>query len=289
MCYTLKEIFKQAKADEFSAVLDGEEFEARILSGIRIEQNINTADTIIHNTTIGGDFYKEITDDEYEVFYQKGWRYAVFVLSLSNYRRKLKMIEEEWVNNNLQLSEKQINQIMNRMPEKCDPFIYYNRVRPYIFGWKNNPATPNGVIYEDVQEYGGTPQLFRGETGAQSSIVPALDALLGITHSNDPLKEYLDEMRLYMPKEHRNLLNDLDEWSENNRGNFTRQDNLVQLSEEIIREVHAFRDKHLEYARIYIYEQSLSNQNNSNVVGTGGTPFMKYLDKHLQETVKSID
>ena len=95
MCYTLKEIFKQAKADEFSAVLDGEEFEARILSGIRIEQNINTADTIIHNTTIGGDFYKEITDDEYEVFYQKGWRYAVFVLSLSNYRRKLKMIDQK--------------------------------------------------------------------------------------------------------------------------------------------------------------------------------------------------
>ena len=39
---------------------------------------------------------------------------------------------------------------MNRMPEKCDPFIYYNRVRPYIFGWKNNPATPDGVIYEGV-------------------------------------------------------------------------------------------------------------------------------------------
>jgi indoleamine 2,3-dioxygenase len=92
-----------------------------------------------------------------------------------------------------------------------------------------------------------------------------------------------------MPKEHRNLLNDLDEWSQNNRSNFKRQDNLVQLSEEIIREVHAFRDKHLEYARTYIYEQSLSNQNNSNVVGTGGTPFMKYLDKHLQETVSSND
>ena len=190
---------------------------------------------------------------------------------------------------NALVSIKKINQIMNRMPEKCDPFIYYNRVRPYIFGWKNNPATPNGVIYEGVEEYGGTPQLFRGETGAQSSIVPALDALLGITHSNDPLKEYLDEMRLYMPKEHRNLLNDLDEWSQNNRGNFTRQDNLVQLSEEIINEVHAFRNKHLEYARIYIHEQSLSNQNNSNVVGTGGTPFMKYLDKHLQETVPSND
>ena len=190
---------------------------------------------------------------------------------------------------NALVSIKKINQIMNRMPEKCDPFIYYNRVRPYIFGWKNNPATPNGVIYEGVEEYGGTPQLFRGETGAQSSIVPALDALLGVTHSNDPLKEYLDEMRLYMPKEHRNLLNDLDQWSVNNRGNSIREDSSVILSDEIIKEVHAFRNKHLEYARIYIHEQSLSNQNNSNVVGTGGTPFMKYLDKHLQETVPSND
>ena len=190
---------------------------------------------------------------------------------------------------NALVSIKKINQIMNRMPEKCDPFIYYNRVRPYIFGWKNNPATPNGVIYEDVEEYGGNPQLFRGETGAQSSIVPALDALLGVTHSNDPLKEYLDEMRLYMPKEHRNLLNDLDQWSENNRSNSITEDSSVVLSDEIIKEVHAFRNKHLEYARIYIHEQSLSNQNNSNVVGTGGTPFMKYLDKHLQETVPSND
>ena len=190
---------------------------------------------------------------------------------------------------NALVSIKKINQIMNRMPEKCDPFIYYNRVRPYIFGWKNNPATPNGVIYGGVEEYGGTPQLFRGETGAQSSIVPALDALLGVTHSNDPLKEYLDEMRLYMPKEHRNLLNDLDQWSENNRSNSVTEDSSVVLSDEIIKEVHAFRNKHLEYARIYIHEQSLSNQNNSNVVGTGGTPFMKYLDKHLQETVSSND
>ncbi|NND23439.1 MAG: hypothetical protein HKN86_01980 [Acidimicrobiia bacterium] len=48
-------------------------------------------------------------------------------------------------------SIKKINHIMNRMPEKCDPFIYYNRVRPYIFGWKNNPTTPEGVVYEGVE------------------------------------------------------------------------------------------------------------------------------------------
>jgi indoleamine 2,3-dioxygenase len=186
-------------------------------------------------------------------------------------------------------SIKKINSIMNRMPEKCDPFIYYNRVRPYIFGWKNNPATPEGVIYEGVEDYNGEPQLFRGETGAQSSIVPALDALLGVTHSNDPLREYLDEMRLYMPKEHRELLNGLDEWSENKRKNLSIDEKSRMIINEIINEVHTFRDKHLEYARVYIFEQSLTNNSNSNIVGTGGTPFMKYLDKHLQETVPSND
>ena len=30
-------------------------------------------------------------------------------------------------------------------------------------------------------------------------------------------KEYLDEMRLYMPKEHRDLLNELDSWSQTER------------------------------------------------------------------------
>ena len=188
-------------------------------------------------------------------------------------------------------SIKKINHIMNRMPEKCDPFIYYNRVRPYIFGWKNNPTTPEGVVYEGVEEYDGKPQIFRGETGAQSSIVPMLDALLGVTHSDDPLKEYLDEMRLYMPKEHRDLLNNLDAWSQTERSVVveSKDSKDKNLIDEIIKEVHVFRNKHLEYARIYIYEQSLTNDSNSNIVGTGGTPFMKYLDKHLQETVPSND
>ena len=33
------------------------------------------------------------------------------------------------------------------MPERCDPYIYYSRVRSYIHGWKNSPALPEGVMY----------------------------------------------------------------------------------------------------------------------------------------------
>src|SRR5580704_12895081 len=89
---------------------------------------------------------------------------------------------------------------LDRMPERCDPYIYFHRVRPYLYGWKNQPALPDGMVYEGCYE--GKPQKFRGETGAQSGIIPSLDALLGITHRDDPLRAYLLEMRDYMPPAH---------------------------------------------------------------------------------------
>ena len=181
-----------------------------------------------------------------------------------------------------------INKIMDRMPEHCDPYIYYNRVRPYIFGWKNNPATPNGVIYEGVEEFSNKPKFFRGETGAQSSIIPAVDALLGVSHSDDPLRFYLDEMREYMPFEHRELLNKLDYWrnKENDKGDqLNGEKNSPDLIAEIISEVKRFRNTHLTFAKDYIHTQSEDAKTNSNSVGTGGTPFMQYLEKHLDETV----
>ena len=88
-------------------------------------------------------------------------------------------------------------QTLARMPEHCDPHVYYRRVRPYIHGWKNNPALPNGLIYEGV--FAGTPQQLAGETGAQSTIIPALDAALGVSHRDDPLRPYLLDVRNYMP------------------------------------------------------------------------------------------
>lgn len=65
------------------------------------------------------------------------------------------------------------------MGEKCDPYVYYHRVRAPMAGWRNNPALPNGLLYEGVSE---VPLQLYGETGAQSSVVPALDAALGIQH-----------------------------------------------------------------------------------------------------------
>ncbi|MEN2993052.1 MAG: hypothetical protein ABDH91_05820 [Bacteroidia bacterium] len=173
--------------------------------------------------------------------------------------------------------------ILLRMPERCDPYIYYHRVRPYIHGWKDNPSLPNGVIYEGVAAYEGQPQRFRGETGAQSSIIPALDAALGIRHAEDPLRVYLREMRLYMPPKHRAFIEDLERYEVNNDF-FKRTPRLRTLYNEAIHWIEQFRTKHLEYAAQYIARQHQRSMANPTSVGTGGTPFMPYLAKHRDET-----
>ena len=155
-----------------------------------------------------------------------------------------------------------INRTMARMPESCDPYVYYHRVRPYIFGWKNQPALPNGLLYDGVAAYGGKPQQFRGETGAQSSIVPALDALLGVPHANDPLRAYLTEMRQYMPPKHRAFIEAVE------RGPAVRDFVLSRgASNTALRDVYnrcvqlveSFRARHLEYAARYIHNQNRDN------------------------------
>jgi indoleamine 2,3-dioxygenase len=173
--------------------------------------------------------------------------------------------------------------VLQRMPENCDPYIYFRRARPFIHGWTNHPALPDGVVYEGV--FDDQPRRFRGETGAQSGIVPTLDALLGVSHATDPLRAHLLEMRDYMPPGHRAFL-DMLECRSRVRA-FVEgcgERDLVCAYDECLQWLHAFRATHLEYAARYIHHQSGGSGSNPAGVGTGGTPFMRYLRKHRDET-----
>lgn len=175
-----------------------------------------------------------------------------------------------------------MHNILLRMPENCDPYIYYNRVRPYIHGFSENP-----VVYEGVEAYQDQPRAFFGETGAQSTIIPALDAALGIEHSVDDLRIYLNKMRDYMPVGHRRFLEAIEGGPSIRRyvlNARTSSARLRDLYDACVDLVHAFRAKHLEYAASYIQKQSQHGSYNSTTYGTGGTPFMKYLKKHRDET-----
>jgi indoleamine 2,3-dioxygenase len=184
-----------------------------------------------------------------------------------------------------------------RMKERCDPYVYYNRVRPYIHGWKNSPSLPNGLTYEGVEPYAGQAQQFRGETGAQSTIVPCLDAGLGVTHAPDPLTLYLQEMRDYMPPRHRAFLQALEKATDDQgrpvlagyvRDRKARIPDLWASYCTCVDLLAKFREIHIGYADSYIYRQHQSLSSNPTAVGTGGTPFMQYLQKHLDETKQVI-
>lgn len=184
-----------------------------------------------------------------------------------------------------------------RMKERCDPYVYYTRVRPYIHGWKNSPSLPDGLIYDQVEAYAQRPQQFRGETGAQSTIVPCLDAGLGIHHAPDPLTVYLQEMREYMPPQHRAFLQALESQTDGQgrallsgyvHDHRQSHPELWSAYCACIDLLAKFREIHIGYADSYIFRQHQTSATNPTAVGTGGTPFMTYLQKHLDETRQAI-
>ncbi|MEM9777097.1 MAG: hypothetical protein AAF902_21135 [Chloroflexota bacterium] len=175
--------------------------------------------------------------------------------------------------------------ILGRMQERCDPYIYFHRVRPFMFGWKDNDMFPNGMLYEGVEAYGGRPVQLRGETGAQSSIVPAIDAALGIQHERDEMRVYLIEMFDYMPPSDRNLIYALQ------KGASVREavvkagkQNLIDAYNYAVDKLGQFRIRHIEYAALYILKPAKAEEG----VGTGGTPFTYYLKKHINETRRHL-
>jgi indoleamine 2,3-dioxygenase len=70
---------------------------------------------------------------------------------------------------------------LRRIPEHMDPSLYYRTFRPYIRFFER-------VVYEGVS---AAPFDYRGETGAQSSIVPALVSFLKIEHQPTALTDHL--------------------------------------------------------------------------------------------------
>lgn len=161
-----------------------------------------------------------------------------------------------------------------RMPEHCDSDVYYWKVRPYIFGF-------NDVVYEG--EFDNQPQSFRGQTGAQSSIVPLMVAGLGVQHEQSALTHHLEIMKDYMPKPHRQFIADMKRSSL--RQFVVHNQPSVPLREvynECLRRLLEFRQLHYHYAATYIAQKV------TNPLGTGGTIFMEWLGQLANETESQL-
>lgn len=138
-------------------------------------------------------------------------------------------------------------------------------LRPYIKGF-DGKTRPDGVIYEG--QYNNEPQYFRGESGAMSSVIPALDELLGYK----PPTKFYEGYREYMPAKHREFLSDL--------GEATKDLDLRKLGGDAFKQAVIagadFRLAHADNAVEYIQNP------NGDAIGTGGSIFAIYLRKNAE-------
>lgn len=152
--------------------------------------------------------------------------------------------------------------VLRRIPEKMDPALYYKTFRPYIRFFEE-------VVYEGVDEQ---PANYRGETGAQSSVMPTLVAFMKIPHRKTVLTDHLADMRRFMPPDHRAEIEGVEAMPP------VRQHADKRIYNEILDAMIAFRQAHYGLAQQYIARWI------DDPRGTGGTPYIQWLKQLIEET-----
>ena len=152
--------------------------------------------------------------------------------------------------------------VLRRIPEKMNSSLYYRTFRPYIRFFEN-------VVYEGVTQ---TAMNFRGETGAQSSLMPVLIALMKIPHRQSVLTDHLTDMRRFMPLEHRQLIAELEAVPT------VRDLADPEAYNDVLEAMATFREVHYGWAQEYV------NRWVADPRGTGGTPYMTWLRQLIDET-----
>ncbi|RMJ27335.1 indoleamine 2,3-dioxygenase family protein [Aspergillus sp. HF37] len=151
----------------------------------------------------------------------------------------------------------------------------YLRFRVFIFGITNQAMFPNGVVYEGC--YDNKPLNFRGESGANDSMIPLLDHVLQIPMPSTPLTKILHEFRAYRPLPHREFLAHINATAEKLRvPDYAVQDSeTAVLFLKTLDHVRSFRWRHWLFAREYIIRRT------PYPTATGGSPIVTWLPNQL--------
>jgi indoleamine 2,3-dioxygenase len=159
----------------------------------------------------------------------------------------------------------------------------YISYRTFIFGITNQSMFPNGVIYEGEND--NKPMFFRGESGANDSIIPLLDHILEVPMPKNPLTDILIDFRNYRPQPHRQFLGYMMSKAAELgvRQYSTRDAELAQLYLKLLDHVRSFRWRHWLFAREYIIKRS------KHPTATGGSPIVTWLPNQLMAVMDLME
>ncbi|MCB0836544.1 MAG: hypothetical protein KDE26_06840 [Bacteroidetes bacterium] len=164
--------------------------------------------------------------------------------------------------------------LLARMPERCDPYIFYHRVRPFLSSFRE-------VRYHGVKE--NPVRSYDGGSAAQSSMIQALDAVLKVNHENDHSRNFLEKMRKHMPPAHARFIAFLEEESQI-RQIIKRHPSVKEIFYECLDQLAGFRTDHLRVVSQYIMNQS--GKVGPGNTGTGGTNPMIFLKQVQKDTLQ---
>ncbi|KND91682.1 Indoleamine 2,3-dioxygenase 1 [Tolypocladium ophioglossoides CBS 100239] len=189
---------------------------------------------------------------------------------------------------------KKINSVMETMWAKSRP-TEYTSFRTFIFGITSQSMFPNGVVYEGLND--GKPMSFRGESGANDSMVPLMDNFLQVPMPDTPLTEILKDFRKYRPSNHKAFLLhvkeraqelDLRSFALGHRATPATDEEKDLLREsrslwlQILDQVRDFRWRHWCFAREYILKRT------SHPTATGGSPIVTLLPNQLEAVLADM-
>ncbi|KAJ9664975.1 hypothetical protein H2201_004839 [Coniosporium apollinis] len=174
----------------------------------------------------------------------------------------------------------EVNKVMNTMWRHSKP-AQYTSFRTFIFGITKQTMFPNGVVYEGVSE---EPMSFRGESGANDSMIPLCDNLLQITMPETPLTDILRDFRSYRPGNHREFLEAVKDCAEGNglRSYALEDAGSAALYLRALNQVRDFRWRHWCFTREYVLKQT------KYPVATGGSPIVTWLPNQLQAVLAQM-
>ncbi|KAI1616985.1 indoleamine 2,3-dioxygenase [Exophiala viscosa] len=166
-----------------------------------------------------------------------------------------------------------LGRLLERMHEHCDPQVFYHNIRPLLAGSKGMAAAglPRGVFYDEGDGKGEWRQ-HSGGSNAQSSLIQLLDIFLEVDHhatgDRSPSQEhsasksnpFMQEMRNYMPRIHREFLSQIENLSniKDYMSRPTTSDDVREAYNEAVAALVNMRDIHIRIVTRYIIMPSRS-------------------------------
>ncbi|XP_019369978.1 PREDICTED: indoleamine 2,3-dioxygenase 2 [Gavialis gangeticus] len=189
-----------------------------------------------------------------------------------------------------------MTEALMQMHDHVDPDTFYTAIRLFLSGWRDNPAMPAGLLYEGVWEL---PQAYSGGSAAQSTVLHAFDAFLGVRHHEES-SAFLHRMRDYMPPCHRAFVEAIEALP-------PLRELVLSSGNEALRRAYngcvtalaAFRTRHIAVATRYVVTAAATKRSRGSPGtgplleapsgpeqrGTGGSPVLHFL-KSVRDTTR---